>query len=199
MVKITLFIPNEDKEKWGCKFCSGMAHFFAFLMLMNNNPNCPKCTASEVVKNGKARGKQRFKWKKCKMQFTRLTPRGCSSEEKTRTIALYNHGLSIRAVARLRGVSAISVLNWIKEFAKKSMKSPLLAMQLSLNSTKCGTFLAQKNKLWIWKAYRRETGELIDWECGARDKATLTKLVERLSKWNVEMFCAATGPVIQNW
>ena len=48
---------------------------------------------------------------------------------------------------------------------------------------------SKKNKLWIWKAYRRETGELIDWECGGRDKETLSRLIERLSKWDIELFC----------
>ena len=50
-------------------------------------------------------------------------------------------------------------------------------------------FKVKKNKLWIWKAYRRETGELIDWECGGRDRKTLRKLLDRLSKWNVELYC----------
>ena len=88
---------------------------------MNKNPNCPKCAAFEVVKNGKARGKQRFKCKKCNMQFTRLTPRGNSLEVKVRAVDLYNHGLSMRAVARLLGVSATSVLDWIKMIAKKNL------------------------------------------------------------------------------
>ena len=48
---------------------------------------------------------------------------------------------------------------------------------------------SKKNKLWIWKAYRRETGELIDWGCGARDKATLSKLLERLSSLDAELYC----------
>ena len=48
---------------------------------------------------------------------------------------------------------------------------------------------SKKNKLWIWKAYRRETGELIDWECGARDKATLSRLAERLTPWATELHC----------
>ena len=30
-----------------------------------------------------------------------------------------------------------------------------------------------------------DTGELIAWECGDRDKATLEKLIGRLEKWNV--------------
>ena len=48
---------------------------------------------------------------------------------------------------------------------------------------------SKKNKVWIWKAYRRETGELIDWECGGRDKETFSRLMERLSGWEVELFC----------
>ena len=48
--------------------------------------------------------------------------------------------------------------------------------------------LSKKNKLWIWKAFWRDTGELIAWECGHRDKATLEKLIERLEKWNVKLY-----------
>ena len=29
----------------------------------------------------------------------------------------------------------------------------------------------KKNKLWIWKVLNRNTGHLIDWECGNRDKS----------------------------
>ena len=51
-------------------------------------------------------------------------------------------------------------------------------------------FKLKKKQIWIWKAYCRETGELIDWECGGRDKKTFLKLWNRLSKWKVEMFCS---------
>ena len=30
---------------------------------------------------------------------------------------------------------------------------------------------------------------LIDWECGRRDQNTLAKMMRRLEKWNVEIFC----------
>jgi IS1 family transposase len=33
----------------------------------------------------------------------------------------------------------------------------------------------------------RDTGQLLDWECGRRDKATLKKLVARLVPWDVEV------------
>lgn len=88
---------------------------------MNANPECPSCAAKEVIKSGHAKGKQRFKCKKCNFQFTRLTPRGYPPETKARVIELYNHGLSIRAAARLQKVSRTTALNWIREFAKKNI------------------------------------------------------------------------------
>ena len=157
---------------------------------MNEKPNCPKCDAVEVVKNGKTRGKQRFKCKNCNFQFTSLVPRGYPPETKARVIELYNHGLSIRAAARLQGVSRSSALNWIKEFAKKIYEKPAPGSAILVELDEMWHYLgSKKNKLWIWKAYRRETGELIDWECGARDKETLSKLMQRLAKWEVELFC----------
>jgi IS1 family transposase len=46
----------------------------------------------------------------------------------------------------------------------------------------------KKTAIWIWKAYCRDTGELIDWECGGRDNATFEKLYERLKLWDVKIF-----------
>ena len=48
----------------------------------------------------------------------------------------------------------------------------------------------KKNQVWIWKAYCRNTHQLIDWECGGRDNATFSKLYERLKAWNVTIFFA---------
>ena len=35
----------------------------------------------------------------------------------------------------------------------------------------------------------RSSGRLIDWECGGRDQATLDRLLERLERWGVRLFC----------
>jgi insertion element IS1 protein InsB len=47
----------------------------------------------------------------------------------------------------------------------------------------------KRQKLWIWKALDHDTGQLLDWECGRRDKATLQKLVDRLVQWDVKLYC----------
>ena len=91
---------------------------------MNEKPPCPKCQSIEVVKNGKVQGKQRYKCKSCSLQCTRLTPRGRPAQEKAMAVTLYTLGLSIRAIARLIGVSPTAVLKWIKTFAKTHYEKP---------------------------------------------------------------------------
>ncbi len=44
-------------------------------------------------------------------------------------------------------------------------------------------------KLWVWKAFERNEGRLIDWECGGRDASTLARLLARLAPWGVRLFC----------
>jgi len=46
----------------------------------------------------------------------------------------------------------------------------------------------KRHTLWIWKALDRDTGHLLDWECGRRDAATLKKLVDRLIPWDVTCY-----------
>src|SRR3954467_9319732 len=44
--------------------------------------------------------------------------------------------------------------------------------------------------LWVWKAWDRATGQLVDWECGGRDKVTCERLIKRLRRWRTRLFCA---------
>src|SRR4051812_34883532 len=44
--------------------------------------------------------------------------------------------------------------------------------------------------LWVWKAWDRASGKLVDWECGGRDKVTCERLIERLKRWRTRLFCA---------
>src|SRR3954451_832497 len=44
--------------------------------------------------------------------------------------------------------------------------------------------------LWVWKAWDRASGQLVDWECGGRDKATCERLIARLRRWRTRLYCA---------
>ena len=45
------------------------------------------------------------------------------------------------------------------------------------------------DKLWVWKARDRASGRVVDWECGGRDTGTLTRLLERVERWNPRLYC----------
>jgi hypothetical protein len=84
-----------------------------------------------------------------------------------------------------------SVINWIRAFAKTHSEKPdstgkLIVLELD----EMGHYVKKKQqKLWIWKALDRQSGQLLDWECGRRDKATLKKMVDRLAQWDVKVYC----------
>jgi IS1 family transposase len=49
---------------------------------------------------------------------------------------------------------------------------------------------ARTTRVWIWKAYDRATGRLVDWECGDRDERTFRRLFDHLARWKVRLFCS---------
>ena len=48
----------------------------------------------------------------------------------------------------------------------------------------------KSQQLWVWKAWDRASGRLVDWECGGRDRATAKRLIERLEHWRARLYCA---------
>jgi transposase-like protein len=81
---------------------------------------CKRCQASDYVKNGVVRGLQRYRCKRCGCNFTATQPRGKPPAMKALTILLYGMGnMSYRMIARLLGVSHVSIYEWIRAEAEK--------------------------------------------------------------------------------
>lgn len=151
----------------------------------------PRCAHAHVVKNGTTLGKARYKCRGCGYQFTRRDKRGQPQRVVHTAVLLYLFGLSMNAIARLLGVSTPAVLYWIRTTARPLAQKPTPkpGQVVALELDEMWHFLEKTQKLWIWKAYDRTTGHLLDWECGHRDRATLQRLVERLKAWNVLVDC----------
>jgi len=81
---------------------------------------CPKCKSSEKVKNGKIKGVQRYKCKKCHYNFT-VTRKSTAKSNRIKRLALilYLEGLGFRSIARVLKVSHVSVMKWIKKFGSQ--------------------------------------------------------------------------------
>ena len=153
--------------------------------------HCPRCQHTHFVKNGFVSKKQRYKCKACDYQWTRTTLRGHPQTDKRLSVLLYCHGISMNAISKLFQVSTTAVLKWIHTFAKKQAPKPTLAPGTSvvLELDEMWHYIGnKKNKLWIWKVLDRNTGYLIDWQCGGRNTETLEKLTSRLKTLNVKMY-----------
>ena len=140
------------------------------------------------------RGKQRYRCKDCFFQSTQTSPPPSSEERQKkilRVLALFLSGLSKSATARLMGVSCQSVCNWIIEFGnpEKLMPKPTTKI-VTLELDEMWHYIGKKEKkLWIWKAYCRETKELVAFECGDRDFASLVRLVSKLRGYKIKIIC----------
>ena len=152
---------------------------------------CPRCQSEQLVKNGSAAGKPKKQCKQCGHQFTRTTPRGKPLAMKINAVLWYLSGVSMNRIAFLLRVSAQAVLTWIRTLAQQYQEKPEpTGRTIVLELDEMWHYLKTKrHKLWIWKALDRDTGQLLDWECGRRDKKTLKKMVDRLAQWDVTMYC----------
>jgi transposase-like protein len=85
---------------------------------------CPKCQSDRLVNNGSAAGKPKKLCQQCGYQFTRTTPRGKPLTMKINAVLWYLSGVSMNRIGFLLRVSAQSVLNRIKAFAKAHDEKP---------------------------------------------------------------------------
>ena len=111
---------------------------------MQTKPDCPKCSSSQISKNGKIKGVQRYKCKQCQYQFTRTTPRGRPATEKALAVTLYLMGVSMNAIGRLLKVSTPAVLSWIRKFALDTYEKPEPAQAVVIELDEMWHFLNSK-------------------------------------------------------
>src|SRR5919107_4667780 len=78
---------------------------------------CKHCGSDQYTKNGIVRGHQRYHCKTCGHNFTDTPARGHSLDQKVLAVMLYLGGLSMRRTAKLLGVSAPTIQDWIKQIA----------------------------------------------------------------------------------
>ena len=153
---------------------------------------CKRCGSEERVRNGLMRGKRRYRCRACGLNFTDTPPRGMPLQVKAAVVLLYVSGLSMNRTAELLGVSTPSVMTWIEQSAKTYAQKPEPeGRALVVELDEMWHYLKKKAcKLWVWKARDRASGRVVDWECGGRDAATLTRLLERVERWKPRLYCA---------
>ena len=80
---------------------------------------CPKCKREDAVKNGMAKGKQRYKCRHCGCNYTKSFKQGYSESIKRSAVWHYLNGYAFREIERILLVSHVSVINWVRDVFKK--------------------------------------------------------------------------------
>lgn len=80
---------------------------------------CPKCGIDDKVKNGRAMGRQRYRCKGCRCNYTQSESRGKPKAMKRKALQLYLEGLGFASIGRFLGVSGVSVMRWIRSLARE--------------------------------------------------------------------------------
>ena len=78
---------------------------------------CPECKSTHINKNGKKKGKQNYICVDCQRQFLDCyqIQKGYSDELKRECLKMYVNGMGFRAIGRVKGISHVTVLNWVKQ------------------------------------------------------------------------------------
>ena len=108
---------------------------------------CKRCAAADYVKNGIVRGLQRYRCKKCGCNFTLTPPRGKPAAMKALALLLYGMGnASFCMIARLLGVSDVTVLNWVRDAAEQLPEPDTGADVVTLTIDEMWHFIQKKHK-----------------------------------------------------
>lgn len=78
---------------------------------------CPKCGINDRVKNGKIKDLQRYKCKGCGCNYTQDHKHGYPQKDKILAVVLHLSGMSLNSIGVVIGVTAQSVMRWVKSFA----------------------------------------------------------------------------------
>ncbi len=81
---------------------------------------CPRCSANNTIKSGKANDRQRYLCKSCNYHFTvdKLGKR-IDNYYVIKALQLYLQGLGYRQIERILGVSHVTVMKWVKHFFRE--------------------------------------------------------------------------------
>ena len=75
--------------------------------------HCPKCRSTVRTKNGKVKGKQRYKCKDCGCNYTKSTLSRTAVKKRAECIRIYLEGVGFRGVSRLTDVPHTTVMRWV--------------------------------------------------------------------------------------
>jgi len=103
---------------------------------------CNKCDSERVIKNGSKNGNKYYKCKECGVNFCEEVKSSKSIQRQA--IVLYCFGLSLRTIGTILGYSNVSILFWVRDFARVHYHKPIPKGDIVLELDEMRHFLNQK-------------------------------------------------------
>jgi len=143
--------------------------------------SCFKCVDGELVKNGKASGKQRFLCKKCKRtQIIDYTYKAYLNTTNNSIVLFTKEGLGIRSTARIVQISPTTLLKRILTIAN-AIALPTVSKGKSYEVDEMRAYIKHKKKLiWILYALETRTKKVVSFAIGSRTNKTLNMVLQTL-------------------
>jgi transposase-like protein len=86
------------------------------IVLHDESMKCPRCSSSQVSKNGRRNGKQNYLCKQCKRQFLEsYESKGYSDDVKIICLRMHKNGMGFREIERVTGVNHNTIIQWAKQ------------------------------------------------------------------------------------
>ena len=154
---------------------------------MKENIACPNCDSTQIKKNGHIHnGRQNYLCKTCGRQFVNGSrQKRITDEQKKRIRRLLRERISLRGICRVMEVSLMWLLEYFVETASdipsdmgvvKPVKS-----KIAIEIDEMWSFVGNKsNKVWIWLAIDRASGQIVGFHIGGRSNDDALKLWESL-------------------
>jgi transposase-like protein len=81
---------------------------------------CPRCQSKERVKNGHINGRQRYRCKNCKYDYTvDQKSTAVPADKKKLALHMYLEGLGFNSIGRILEVSHVAVQKWVRKYGRK--------------------------------------------------------------------------------
>jgi len=155
-------------------------------------PHCPHCHRSKVVKNGKSRaGVQRLFCKHCHKHFQQdYLYWGANPVNKKMIIRMLQRGNGIRDCSHILQVSKQCVSNCLISQFEQARPKEVVGSYEQVQVDELWTYVhKKKNKRWLLYAYAPESKQILAWQWGKRDTATVKKLYHQLQGVEINWWC----------
>ncbi len=144
---------------------------------------CPKCDSEDIRKNGINKlKKQNYHCTNCGRQFIaphELRYRGCQKGIEERVKHMLVRKVGIRDIAELEGISPKKVLSILSN-AEVTIQPKQYSYE-TLEVDELWSYVKKKGqKYCLLYAYCRQSGEIVSWAWGKRDRKTVKRLWSNL-------------------